>query len=85
MIESMLHLALKGRCSRLEEDYGIKISPFTLRQYYRAAKVKYKKPKRWMDSTRSEEQLKIERMAFMTTLVERMRSKELIIYFDEGK
>ena len=84
-MKNMIHLPLVGRCRKLREEYGINICPFTLRRYYLMAKVRYKKPKRWMESTHTEQQLKIERMAFLTTLLERIASNQLIIYFDECK
>ena len=65
--------------------YGVRIDPFTLRRYYKLRQVRWKKPKRWLQSSKKEEQLKIERIAYLTILLERLAAGCLIIYFDECK
>ena len=84
-VTSQLHKSISGRCRDINEKYGVRICPFTLRRYNKIRKVRWKKPKRWMQSSKKEEQLKVERMAYLTILLERLEAGSLIIYVDECK
>ena len=78
-------LTLAQRCEVVRENFGIRITPFTLRRYYLMAGVKFNKIQRSVATAQTPFQQREDRLWFLKNLHMMIDSigRDRIWYFDE--
>ena len=83
VLRCQAHLSLKQRCEIIGNKFEKTIGAPTLRDYYIKNRISYRKPKRNLDSSLSDEEMRIQRLRFFTGLLQRLEYSKQVFYFDE--